>query len=33
MWLINAALNNAHILLAIGAFLWLMAHLAYGSAE
>lgn len=33
MWLLNAALTNAHILLAIGAFLWLMAHLAYGPAE
>lgn len=33
MWLLNAALTNAHILLAIAAFLWLMAHLAYGPAE
>ncbi|PTQ71109.1 hypothetical protein C8K61_105247 [Pseudomonas sp. GV071] len=33
MWLINATLNNAHILFAIAAFLWLMAHLAYGPAE
>lgn len=33
MWLLNAALTNAHILLVIAAFLWLMAHLAYGPAE
>jgi len=33
MWFINAALNNAHILLAVAAFFWLTAHLAYGPAE
>jgi len=33
MWLLNAALTNAHILLAIAAFFCLMARLAYGPAE
>lgn len=33
MWLLSAALTNAHILLGIGAFFCLMAHLAYGPAE
>ncbi len=33
MWIISSALSNAHLLLALAAFFWVMAHLAYGPAE